>query len=82
VSGELGSAAQELGCQPLELALHGGEDYALAITAPPSARLEGFVVIGRCEAAASDDAAVWLARADGQLAPVLPTGFDHFAPAR
>ena len=68
VSAALTQAAAALGADALELALHGGEDYALLVTAPGV--LEGFVRIGRIE----EGAGVWL---DG--APIEPRGFDHFS---
>lgn len=59
----------------LELALGGGEDYALCVTSALP-RLDGFDRIGRVERGA---AAVVLERVDGARAPITPRGFDHFA---
>ena len=69
-------AADELGANPLELALHGGEDYAVLVAAPPGERLAGFSPIGRCAArdgcAARDDTdtSVALLSEDGSSRPV------------
>lgn len=79
VSEVLVEIAAELGEAPLALALHGGEDYALVVAAPPSARLEGFVRIGGCEARGPEES--WLAQVgqDGSTHPLAERGFDHFA---
>jgi thiamine-monophosphate kinase len=65
---------------PIELALHGGEDYALLAASAES--LPGFVRIGSVESA--DDGAyagarVVVTNAAGRSDPVDPRGFDHFA---
>lgn len=71
--------ARALGVDPLELALHGGEDYALVVAAPPSARLPGFARIGGCEHADVALGCVALVDARGDRRAVAPRGFDHFA---
>ncbi len=69
---ELRAAADALGASALDLALGGGEDYAvLAASASP---LAGFVRIG--EVLAADGGPRLLL--DGR--PLEPRGFDHFAP--
>jgi thiamine-monophosphate kinase len=68
---QLGAAAAALGVPALELALHGGEDYALVVTAreePPGFRRVGEVRAGR---------GLVLRTADGER-PLEPAGFDHF----
>jgi thiamine-monophosphate kinase len=77
VSAELAAAAAGIGRDPRELALHGGEDYALVVALPAGAAIAGFRCIGRCEAG---EAEVLLAGADGSLRPVEGRGFDHFRP--
>jgi thiamine-monophosphate kinase len=72
---ELGTA---LGRSPVELALHGGEDYALLATVPAGAAPEGFVHVGWCERAEPGGPELLLARADGSREPVTAQGFDHF----
>jgi thiamine-monophosphate kinase len=70
--GALSDAATALGASALELALHGGEDYALLATAPdapPGFRRVGEVRAGR---------GLVLRTAEGER-PLDPAGFDHFA---
>jgi thiamine-monophosphate kinase len=65
---ELVSVANRLGRDPLELALHGGEDYTLLVCAPTL--LPGFIRIGTCVAAKG-------ITLNGK--PLDTTrGFDHF----
>lgn len=80
VSPELAAAASLLGVSPLDLALHGGEDYALVIAAPdgePPA--PGFIRIGTCEAHAPGSPRIALAGPDGAPITLPERGFDHFA---
>jgi thiamine-monophosphate kinase len=79
VGASLAAAARELAVDPLELALHGGEDYALVIALPPGASIAGFTVIVAFAARGSADADVLLRREDSTLVPLAPRGFDHFA---
>jgi thiamine-monophosphate kinase len=72
---ELSALAAELAADPLELALHGGEDYALLCTGPRArrpraARRIGRVVRGR---------GVVLESPDGTLRPAAG-GHDHLRP--
>lgn len=80
VSPALRAAAAAAGADPLALALHGGEDYALVVTAPSRAPLEGFARIGVCEARSAAEPAVVIVDADGRGVAVDDLGFDHFAP--
>jgi thiamine-monophosphate kinase len=73
---ELERAAGVLGRDPLELALHGGEDYALVATGAAAEPAPGFVNIGRIEPAAGAPG-VLLARASGVVL-IESRGFDHF----
>ncbi|HHH30299.1 MAG TPA: thiamine-phosphate kinase, partial [Polyangiaceae bacterium] len=75
VSPTLVEAAAALGIEPLELALSGGEDYALVATVPSGAARAGFSVIGRCE----EGEGVLLEDATGRRSPVEAVGWDHFA---
>jgi thiamine-monophosphate kinase len=74
----LDEASARVGIPALELALHGGEDYALLVTAPSDVALgEAFRRIGSVRAF---DGASRLVLDDGEtLTPVTPKGFDHFA---
>jgi len=76
-------AARSIGMDGLEVALHGGEDYALLVTAPPGEHPgAAFRLIGRVEERAAGQrpsgARVFLAAAGGDI-PLPPRGFDHFA---
>jgi thiamine-monophosphate kinase len=77
VSPELREAALALGEDPLELALYGGEDYALAVAAPSGTKLDGFTRIGHCEPAAPTHA-VALRTSSGGRQAIHEGGFDHF----
>ncbi len=70
----LRGAANALGCDPLELALYGGEDYALVACSPVP--LSGFHRIGSV-LARSPEGPVLLANAGG-AEPIVRKGFDHF----
>ncbi|WP_437984068.1 thiamine-phosphate kinase [Sorangium sp. So ce117] len=79
VSADLRDAAAQLGLDALDLALYGGEDYAVVVAGPDVGELAGFVVIGRCvprEEGASD---VALLGPGGQLTSLVARGYDHFA---
>ncbi len=71
--------AGEVGADPLDLALYGGEDYALLLTAPPGSERDTWRRIGRCVAAEGMAPAVYLER-KGTVEPIEVRGFDHFAP--
>lgn len=64
-------AARELGCEPLPLILHGGEDYALLGTGPSSKRPSAAKVIGRVRSGKGATVVV-----DGRRVRLTP-GFDH-----
>jgi thiamine-monophosphate kinase len=74
------------GCNPVELALHGGEDYELLFTVPSSKRsrleqnypdsLPPVTQIGKLSA---DAGRVWMIRPDQTRFPLPPRGYDHFA---
>jgi thiamine-monophosphate kinase len=66
---------QLTGRDPLDLVLHGGEDYALLATAPPDARLPSFTRIGLCVPRGEHSVVL---EADGQRRPISAAGFDHF----
>jgi thiamine-monophosphate kinase len=71
--------APRLGVSALDLALHGGEDYALV--AASDRPIEGFARIGRFEEA-ENERAVALEGAEGSVRAVEARGFDHFASRR
>jgi thiamine-monophosphate kinase len=64
-------AAEALGADPVDLALHGGEDYALI--AASNAPIPGFRRIGEVRAGQG----LVLRTASGDR-PIEPRGFDHF----
>jgi len=70
----LGAVAARLGVAALDLALHGGEDYALV--AASDRPIKGFARVGRFEHAALAEVA--LEDEKGALRAVEARGFDHF----
>jgi len=72
---DVAAAAAELALDPLELALYGGEDYALLAAFVRDDVPAPFVVIGSCVA----EPGVFLQMAKGARRKLEPRGFDHFA---
>jgi thiamine-monophosphate kinase len=71
--------ARALGCDPLALALGGGEDYALLFTAPERATGLPGTRVGR----ACAEPGIRLRDERGTIVPPPPTlGFDHFGASR
>ncbi|WP_437897562.1 thiamine-phosphate kinase [Sorangium sp. So ce124] len=79
VSADLRDAAAQLGVDALDLALYGGEDYAIVVAGPDVGELAGFVAIGRCAAREEGASDVALLGPDGQLTSLVARGYDHFA---
>ncbi|MFT3774851.1 MAG: thiamine-phosphate kinase [Minicystis sp.] len=73
----LRGAAAEIGRDAVDLALHGGEDYAVVVVLAGDDALDGFVRIGEV-APRAGDARVALRREDGAVAAIEARGFDHF----
>ncbi|HKQ70572.1 MAG TPA: AIR synthase-related protein, partial [Polyangiaceae bacterium] len=71
---DLLAAALALGKDPLELVLHGGEDYALLAALTPGTTPATFAAIG-CFV---DEAGVFLRKSDGTREALAARGFDHF----
>jgi thiamine-monophosphate kinase len=71
----LAAAASILSLDRLDLALHGGEDYALLVTLPAGRDLPGFRPIGTC----TEGHGLALRDATGAVRDLPPDGFDHFA---
>ncbi|HMJ54807.1 MAG TPA: thiamine-phosphate kinase [Polyangiaceae bacterium] len=71
---ELLAAAAALSLDPLDLALYGGDDYAVLMTFGPGEVAPPFTAIGTCIAGNG----IVLRRANGALSGVDPRGYDHF----
>ncbi len=71
----LQEAADVLGADAVDLALYGGEDYALAVASPVS--VAGFRAIGHV----ATGTGVALRGVAGEV-PIEPRGYDHFARSR
>jgi thiamine-monophosphate kinase len=75
-------ALRSRGFDPLELALHGGEDYELLFAVPRRLALRvprayGGVPIA-CIGEFTRDTRIVLAHSDGHTTPLTPHGWDHF----
>ncbi len=71
LSPALRTVSKQLGVSPLDLALYGGEDYALLAAGPRRARPKLARVIGRVE----EGSGVWLADAERRVR--AGAGFEH-----
>jgi thiamine-monophosphate kinase len=89
LSEQLKEYCLRFGCSPLEVAVSGGEDYTLLITAAAGAA-DGIArdfeaAFGRplhAIGAITAGAGVVLAGPDGRTAPLNPSGWDHFKGGR
>lgn len=75
---ELAHAAALIGADPVALALHGGEDYAVVVTVPEDAVPPGFKQIGKVVPAEGNTSGVALERENGARIPLEERGYDHF----
>jgi thiamine-monophosphate kinase len=71
----LASVAKRIARASLDLALHGGEDYALVVASP--APVPGFTRIGHFERGTPGEVA--LRDPTGVARAIAPGGWDHFA---
>lgn len=78
VAAELAAIAAEIGADALDLALNGGEDYALVVALPADASAPGFVRIGTV-GKTSGGPLVAVRLADGAIVVPDLAGFDHFS---
>jgi thiamine-monophosphate kinase len=82
VSQALAAFAAELGKEPAEYALYGGEDYQLVFTAAPQQLADiqlqltyiTFAVVGEI----TNERGITLVRHDGTEQSILPRGYNHF----
>ena len=88
VSAETRRVAAALGQDALAMALHGGEDFELCLTAAPGAAealVRGFRDRFDCPlsriGALRAGAGITLLRPDGSEAKLAPGGYDHFRPS-
>ncbi len=72
ISKELSETAKKIGIDSMELALKGGEDYALLFTAPKNIKINAFMIgeITRSERFLIDE--------NGGKTAFKPEGFEHF----
>jgi thiamine-monophosphate kinase len=72
--------ARSFDLDPIELALHGGEDYQLLFTAEPGdrARLEKNDTIQRIGSIEEGTMGITLIRKSGEEETIVPRGFSHF----
>ncbi|MBK9264478.1 MAG: thiamine-phosphate kinase [Polyangiaceae bacterium] len=78
VTPELERAARIVGADPLQLALHGGEDFALVMTVPAGQVPPGFIPIGRVLPSEKTDSDLVLDGPGAAFVPVEQRGYDHF----
>lgn len=78
VTPELERAARIVNADPLSLALHGGEDFALVMTVPAGEIPVGFVPIGQVLTTDGNAPNVGFIKPDGAFVPVEQRGYDHF----
>jgi thiamine-monophosphate kinase len=76
VGPHLVAVGSRIGRDAIDLALHGGDDYALLMTFAPGEIPEPFIAVGWCDA----ERGVWLGEPSGTKRVLEPRGFDHFAP--
>jgi thiamine-monophosphate kinase len=85
VSPLLGELASQVEVDPLDLALHGGEDYELIATIPATAAAGAAAkVVDRFGTPVTDigeitESGLVAVAADGSESPLEPRGWDHFA---
>lgn len=86
VSPALGEVAPVIGMDPLDLALHGGEDYELLAALPQQAVEDARGTIGERFGTAltaigevTDTLRLVAVQTDGTEVPLEPKGWDHFA---
>jgi thiamine-monophosphate kinase len=74
----LSAAAKAITSNRIDLALRGGEDYALLITLPAGVDLPGFFPVGTC----TEGQGLALRDAAGTVTDLSHDGFDHFVRCR
>ncbi|MDC0741204.1 thiamine-phosphate kinase [Polyangium mundeleinium] len=75
---ELERAAALAEADPYQLALEGGEDYAVVVTVPEDRVPAGFKRIGRVVPAQGGKIGIAVEHTDGTLTPLDERGYDHF----
>jgi thiamine-monophosphate kinase len=77
ISSSLRRLADAAGRDPLDLVLHGGEDYELLFTCPAE-RVAELPVVATRIGTIDREAGMRLRRADGTVEPLAARGHDHF----
>ena len=78
ITPELERAAALVQADPYQLALQGGEDYAIVVTVPEDRVPAGFTRIGRALPPQDGKIGVAIERTDGSFELLEERGYDHF----
>lgn len=76
LSSELKKFSQKTSVDPMDLALHGGEDFELLYTLDPATLDKTDIVIGRVTG--EQGGSVYCRQLNGDITPLAPGGYSHF----
>ena len=77
ISSSLRRLARAAGRDPVEMVLHGGEDYELLFTCPPE-RVDTLPVAASTIGVIDREPGLRIRQLDGSVVPLPPRGHDHF----